>query len=147
MARQLTDPSDEFDLFAVNWKISPRILGLGGQDENPWLREVVENLEFDDLRIQINPAAAEERGLRDGDRVIVESQHGGSTEGVLKVTGLMQRNSLGFPAQGGHVAPFMNPTARRGTTYNQLLSADDGKYFPESGSISIAARVKIRKAE
>ncbi|PNV68668.1 molybdopterin-dependent oxidoreductase [Enteroscipio rubneri] len=143
----LTDPSDEFDLFAVNWKISPRILGLGGQDENPWLREVVENLEFDDLRIQINPAAAEERGLRDGDRVIVESQHGGSTEGVLKVTGLMQRNSLGFPAQGGHVAPFMNPTARRGTTYNQLLSADDGKYFPESGSISIAARVKIRKAE
>ena len=143
----LTESGDGFDMFCVNWKITPRILALGGADENPWLREVVEDLEFDDLRIQINPLAAEERGLKDGDRVVVESQHGGSTEGVLKVTGLMQRDSLGFPAQGGHVAPFMNPITHRGTTYNQLLSADDGKYFTESGSISIAARVKIRKAE
>lgn len=143
----LTESGDEFDMFCVNWKISPRILALGGADENAWLREVCEFLEFDDLRIQINPAAAEARGLKDGDKVIVESQFGGTTEGVLKVTGLMRIDCLGFPAQGGHVAPDMNPVARRGTTYNQLLSADDGNYFTESGSISIASRVKIRKAD
>lgn len=143
----LTEGGDEFDLFCVNWKISPRILALGGADENAWLREVVEDLEFDDLRIQINPKAAESRGLKDGDRVVVESQQGGMTEGVLKVTNLMQIDSLGFPAQGGHVAPFMNPVTHHGTSYNKLLTAADGKYFTESGSISIAARVKIRKAE
>lgn len=41
----------------------------------------------------------------------------------------------------------MNPVTHHGTSYNKLLTAADGKYFTESGSISIAARVKIRKAE
>ena len=49
---------DGFDLFCVNWKTSPRILGLGGADSNVWLREVVEDCDFDDLFIQINPIAA-----------------------------------------------------------------------------------------
>ncbi|MCI2242209.1 molybdopterin-dependent oxidoreductase [Adlercreutzia faecimuris] len=138
---------DGFDLYCVNWKISPRILGLGGADNNVWLREVVENHEFDDLCIQINPLAAEARGLKTGDKVLVESQFGGTAEGVVKVTGLIREDCLGFPAQGGHVSKFLNPAAQRGTNYNQLLSAKDGDYFTVSGSISIASRVKIRKAE
>lgn len=139
--------ADGFDLYCVNWKISPRILGLGGADNNVWLREVVENHEFDDLCIQINPLAAEARGLKTGDKVVVESQFGGTAEGVIKVTGLIREDCLGFPAQGGHVSKFLNPAAQRGTNYNQLLSAKDGNYFTVSGSISIASRVKIRKAE
>lgn len=142
----LTEPSDEFDMFACNWKISTRILGLGGQDDNPWLREVVENHEFDDLRIQIHPDAAKARNLQDGDKVIVESQHGGSTEGVLKVTGLVHPEVLGFPAQAGRISPFLNPITHHGTSYNQLLNGKDGFYFPESGSIAVGARIKVRKA-
>ncbi|MEG0217219.1 MAG: molybdopterin-dependent oxidoreductase [Raoultibacter sp.] len=138
---------DEFDMFCVNWKISPRILGLGGADNNVWLREVVENHEFDDLCIQINPLAAKARKLASGDKVIVESQFGGTAEGTIKVTGLIREDCLGFPAQGGHVSKFLNPASRRGTTYNQLLSAQGGNYFTVSGSISISTRVKIRKAE
>ena len=144
----LTDfGTDEFDLFCVNWKISPRILGLGGADNNVWLREVVEHQNFDDLYIQINPIAAEARGLKDGDRVVVESQHGGTADGVIKVTGLIREDCLGFPGQGQHVSAFLNPAARKGTTYNQLLTAKDGEFFTVSGSISISTRVKIRKAE
>ncbi|MCI8366733.1 MAG: molybdopterin-dependent oxidoreductase [Eggerthellaceae bacterium] len=144
----LTDfGTDEFDLFCVNWKISPRILGLGGADNNVWLREVVEHQNFDDLYIQINPIAAEARGLKDGDRVVVESQHGGVADGVIKVTGLIREDCLGFPGQGQHVSAFLNPAARKGTTYNQLLTAKDGEFFTVSGSISISTRVKIRKAE
>lgn len=138
---------DGFDMFCVNWKTSPRILGLGGADSNVWLREVVENCDFDDLNIQINPIAAKARGISDGDKVIVESQFGGTAEGTVKLTGLIQEDCLGFPAQGGHLSKFMNPASRRGTTYNQLLTAEDGQYFTVSGSISISTRVKIRKAE
>lgn len=138
---------DGFDLFCVNWKTSPRILGLGGADSNVWLREVVEDCDFDDLFIQINPIAAKARGLEDGDKVVVESQFGGTAEGTIKVTGLVREDCLGFPAQGGHLSPYMNPASRRGTTYNQLLTAEDGEYFTVSGSISISTRVKIRKAE
>ena len=144
----LTDPTtDGFDMYCVNWKTSPRILGLGGADSNVWLREVVENHEFDDLCIQINPLAAAARDLHDGDKVIVESQFGGTTEGIVKVTGLIREDCLGFPAQGAHVSKFMNPAALRGTSYNQLLTAKDGDYFTVSGSISISTRVNIRKAE
>lgn len=139
--------SDGFDMYCVNWKTSPRILGLGGADSNVWLREVVENCEFDDLFIQINPIAAKARGIADGDKVIVESQFGGTAEGTVKVTGLIREDCLGFPAQGGHLCQFMNPASRRGTTYNQLLTAAPGEYFTVSGSISISTRVKIRKAE
>lgn len=139
--------TDEFDMFCVNWKTSPRILGLGGADNNVWLREVVEELDFDDLHIQMNPKAAAERGIEDGDKVVVESQFGGIAEGTVKLTGLIREDCLGFPAQGGHVSKFLNPASLRGTNYNQLLSAKDGNYFTVSGSISISSRVKIRKAE
>jgi anaerobic selenocysteine-containing dehydrogenase len=142
----LTEPNDEYNLFVCNWKISPRNLGLGGQDDNVWLREVVEQLEFDDLRIQINPATAAAHGLEDGDTIIVESQHGGTTSGQIKVTGLVHPEVLGFPSQAGRVAPGMNPISKHGTSYNQLLNGADGFYFAESGSIAVGARVKIRKA-
>ena len=95
----------------------------------------------------MNPLAAAERGIEDGDQVIVESQFGGTAEGVVKLTGLIREDCLGFPAQGGHLCKFMNPASRRGTTYNQLLTAQDGQYFTVSGAISISTRVKIRKAE
>ena len=77
----------------------------------------------------------------------MESQFGGTTEGIVKVTGLIREDCLGFPAQGAHVSKFMNPAALRGTSYNQLLTAKDGDYFTVSGSISISTRVNIRKAE
>ncbi len=143
----LTKRDDDFDMFVANWKISPRNLGLGGQDDNVWLREVVESFEFDDFHIQIHPDAAAKHGLKNGDKIVVESQHGGTTEGPIKITGLMHPETLGFPAQAGRVAPFMNPITKRGTSYNQLLNGKDGYYFPESGSIAVGARVKIRKAK
>lgn len=143
----LTDPSTEFDMTCANWKISPRSLGIGGQDDNVWLREIVDTWELDDLKIQINPATAAAKGLKNGDKVVVESQFGGNVEGILKVTHLMHPEVLGFPGQGGRVSKFMNPIARKGPNYNRLLTYVEGYIFPENGSISVSSRVKIRKAE
>jgi anaerobic selenocysteine-containing dehydrogenase len=142
----LTNPSDEFDMTVANWKLSPRNLGLGGQDDNVWLREIVETWEYDGLNIQINPITAAQKGLKTGDKVIVESQHGGTVEGILQVTNLIHPEVLGFPAQAGRVSQFMNPISHKGPNYNRLLTYKEGYILADNGSISVSARVKIRKA-
>lgn len=142
----LTNKSDEFDMIVANWKISPRILGLGGADDNVWLREIVESWEYDGLNIQINPATAAAKGLKTGDKVVIESQHGGKVEGILQITNLIHPEVLGFPAQGGRVSQFMNPISRKGSNYNRLLSYKEGYILSENGSVSVSARVKISKA-
>ncbi len=141
----LSTPSEEFDMVCINWKISPRNLGLGGQDDNVWLREVIEKLEFDDLNIQINSATAAKMGIVNGDEIIVESQHGGSVQGPVKVTDLIHPQVVGFPAQAGRYSSQLNPISKRGVNYNRLLSLDAKHVLPETGAIAISARVKIRK--
>jgi len=143
----LTKKLDKFDMTVCNWKTSPRILGLGGADDNVWLREVVETWEYDGLNIQINPVTAAAKGLKTGDKVVVESQHGGKVEGILQVTNLIHPEVLGFPAQGGRVSKFMNPISRKGSNYNRLLTYKEGYVLSENGSISVSARAKISKAE
>lgn len=142
----LVTPSKEFDMTVANWKISPRNLGLGGQDENVWLREIIEQWEFDDLCIQMNTATAKAKGLKAGDRIVVESQHGGKVEGVLKTTELIHPDVVGFPAQAGRRSNLMHPMSRRGPTYNQLLSSKEAHILADSSAIPISARVKVLKA-
>ncbi|MFC1823989.1 molybdopterin-dependent oxidoreductase [Thermodesulfobacteriota bacterium] len=137
---------EEFDLFVINWKISPRNLGIGAQDDNPWLREIIEEWEHGGLCVQINRATAEAKGLQDGDRVLLESQHGGTVEGILFTSELLHPDIIGIPGQGGHYSRQMHPAARRGVHYNRLISSSEGHFCPSAGGIDIAARVKIFKA-
>ena len=140
----LTEERDDFDLYAVNWKISPRNIGIGSQDDNVFLREIVENWEFDDLNIQINSATARAKGLKTGDHVLVESVHGGKVEGVIKTTELIHPSTLGFPGQAGRWSKFMNPRTWQGSNHNLLLTFKEGR-TREDGQIVIAAPVKVSK--
>ncbi|MCB8925164.1 MAG: molybdopterin-dependent oxidoreductase [Ardenticatenaceae bacterium] len=137
-------PPTEFDMYAVNWKQSVRNMGNGAQDDNVFLREIVENWDFDDLYIQINSATAREKGLKTGDRILVESVFGGTVEGVIKTTGLIGQNILGFPGQAGHWSKHMNPRTRQGTNYNPLLSMKENDLML-TGSIVISPPVKVSK--
>jgi len=138
---------DEYDLFVVNWKISPRNIGIGGQDDNPWLREVVEEWEHGGLGVHMNPDTARKHGLKDGDRIRIESQHGGEVEGTLFTSKLLHPEVIGVPGQGGHHSKQMHPAARRGVHYNRLISSSEGHYCPSSGGIDITARVKVSKVQ
>jgi anaerobic selenocysteine-containing dehydrogenase len=137
---------DDFDLFVVNWKISPRNIGIGSQDDNPWLREVVEEWEHGGFSLQMNSATAEAKGLRNGDRVVVESQHGGKVEGTLFTSELLHPEIVGIPGQGGHYSMDMHPSARKGVHYNRLINSNEGHFCPSAGGIDITARVKVYKA-
>jgi anaerobic selenocysteine-containing dehydrogenase len=140
----LTAHRDDYDLYAINWKISPRNIGIGGQDDNAFLREIVENWEFDDLHIQINSATARSKGLKTGDHVLVESLHGGKVEGVIKTTDLVHPDVIGFPAQAGRWSKYMNPRTWQGSNYNLLLTMKEG-WILSDGPMVNAAPVKVSK--
>ena len=127
-----TAPED-YDLFVVNWKISPRNIGIGGQDDNPWLREVVEEWEHGKLSLYINSATAEAKGLQNGDRVTIESQHGGKVEGTVFTSELIHPDVVGIPGQAGHYSMHMNPRARKGMHFNRLINSSEGYFCPERG--------------
>jgi anaerobic selenocysteine-containing dehydrogenase len=141
----LQNAPDEFDLYVINWKISPRPLGIAGQDDNPWLREVVKDWEHGGLSVHMNKATAARKGLKDGDPITIHSQHGGQVDGRLFTTELIHPEVIGVPGQAGHRSPQMHPVARLGLNYNQLLSSREGNICPTSAGVDISARVKVEK--
>ena len=135
----------EFDLFAVNWKIATRAFGMGALDELSPVREVQQKQSKETNSILINAETARSKGLKDGDKVVVESQYGGKLEGPVMTTLLIHPKVLGFPGNFGRRAMFLGPKTREGLNYNQLLSAEDGNFDPVAGGIEITAAVKLSK--
>lgn len=136
---------EEYDLFVINWKISARNLGIGGQDDNPWLREVVETWEHGGVDILMNERTAERKGFKAGDQLIIKSQHGSEVEGVLQTTRLLHPEVIGIAGQGGHYSMMMHPAARHGVHYNRLISSSEGYFCPSGGGIDLTARVSASK--
>ncbi len=136
----------EFDMYAVNWKIGSRAFGMGGLEELSPIREVQLRQSPEANSILLNAQTAREKGLKDGDRIVCESQYGGTVEGVVMTTQLIQPQCAGFAGNFGRKAMFMGPHAQQGSNYNQLLSAADGEFDPVVGGIEITAAIKVTRA-
>lgn len=136
----------EFDLYAVNWKIAGRAFGMGGVEEIAWLREIEHRFDPTVDVILMNSRTATGKGLREGDKIICQSQYGGSVQGIVHLTELLHPLAVGFAGNFGHVAPLMGPAAREGLNYNRLLSAADGLFDPVIGAIDATPAVKVYKA-
>jgi anaerobic selenocysteine-containing dehydrogenase len=136
---------EEYDLYAVNWKVASRAFGMGGLEELGLIREVQFKQSQEFNSVLINSKTAKEKGIQDGDEVLIESQYGGKQRGFAMISDQMHPKTLGFPGNFGRQAMFMGPEAKKGFNYNQLLSAADGEFDPVVGGIEITAAVKITK--
>jgi anaerobic selenocysteine-containing dehydrogenase len=135
----------EYDMFCTNWRTSLRVLGNGGMEENPMVYEVLKTTDPYSLAILMNSATARRKGIKDGDEIVVESQKGRIT-GRVKLTERMHPEVVGVGGNYGRRSMQLNPIARDGQNYNQLLNTDDGTFDPLSTAINISARVKVYKA-
>jgi len=116
--------------------------GAGNTQENAWLWELRDNDPYE-MFIQLNPQTASQRNLKDGDWVWVESRYG-RTKGRLKITHLIHPEVVGIPACYGRGTALMNPRAKEGSTYNDLLTSTESVGIdPLSGSIENSPRVKV----
>jgi anaerobic selenocysteine-containing dehydrogenase len=136
------DIPSEYDLWACSWKTNFMPFGTGDTQENAWLSEVRQNDPYEQY-IWINTGTAREKGLKDEDRVCVESPYG-KTRGKLRVTELIHPEVIGIPACYGSSTPLMCPYAREGPHFNSLISGEQNTQIdPVHGGINIGPKVKV----
>jgi anaerobic selenocysteine-containing dehydrogenase len=96
-------------------------------------------------KILIHPRAAARVGLEERDRIVVESQWGGKTEGRVHLTHLIHPEALGIGGSFGRKGLHRNPKAWEGPSFNELLSAHPPAIDPVSVALCNSPRVKVYK--
>ncbi|MHB0869433.1 MAG: molybdopterin-dependent oxidoreductase [Chloroflexota bacterium] len=137
----------QYDLCALNWATPQFRMSCGDQTGNPLLHEVVDRCDPYQFVVLLNRDTAEKKGLRDGDRVVVEAYWGGKARGTLRVTELIHPDAVGIPALHGFRSMHRNPVARRGPHFNSLLSSAEGTFDPVHGGIDRSPRVRVYRAQ
>ncbi len=136
----------DYDLIAMNWS-SPQFRMLcGDQPGNPMLNEIADECDPYVFVVLLNCETAKRKGLRDGDKVVVEAYWGGRTQGKLKVTSLIHPDAVGIPAVHGFRSMHRNPIARRGPHFNALLNDAEGTFDTLNGGIDRNPRVRVYRA-
>ena len=115
--------------------------------ENAWIKEIRERDAYETY-VMINAETAKNKGLKDEDRVCIESRYG-KTEGKLRVSELIHPDVIGIPGNyGGKSASFLNPVTSEAAWYNALLSSEEAHSLdPITAGIENAPKVKIYKVE
>jgi len=135
-------PDGDYDLLIVNFKLPFQNHSISG--ENPWIDEISIANPYA-YRVMLNRRTAAEKGLADGDRVVIESRHG-KEEGTLRVTELIHPECVGIPGIFGHWA-IRKPISRgKGAAFNNLLPPPAiARIDVVSGQLDSCVRVRICK--
>ncbi len=131
--------SDGFDLKAVNYRVPTHYQSWTAQ--NPWLSEVAEFNPYAQ-RILINTKAAQRRGIKDEDRICVESPVGKVT-GIAKVTECIHPEVIGISSHFGSYAKGKPVAMGKGANFNKLVPFDQD---PVTTGVDACVKVKVYRA-
>jgi len=136
-------PSDRYDMYAVNGKSV--LFTFARSAFNPWLMEMAERDPYV-LKVWINRATAHAKGIRDGQRIWVESA-AGKVLGEAKVTEGVHPECLGIASTLGHWCD--HPIAQgKGTHFNTLIGLSLKNTDPIAGNMQgSAVRVRVYPAD
>ncbi len=136
---------DEYDLYVFNFKLTTSLFRLGAADQNPlttnWSRKFLPDYNT----ILIHTSRAQEKGLKEGDMVVIESLHG-KTKGRLHVTELCHPQTLGIGGALGRLVSSLGKKPQEGILYNTLINGDFDNIDPIMGAIEATVRAKVYKA-
>lgn len=132
----------DYDLIAVNYKL-PFHANTWTQD-NPWLAELASHHPYA-YRLLVNAETAAQKGIDDGDQILVETATGASVRGIAKVSQCVHPEVIGIAAAFGHWAQA-RPTARhRGMHFNSLVPYRLEQIDPMAGLMDACVKVKLSK--
>jgi molybdopterin-containing oxidoreductase family molybdopterin binding subunit len=131
-----------YDLYVVNFKIPFHALSV--TTENPWLGELSERNPYA-YKILINTETAARKGVRDGDRIWVESEAGKVT-GEAKVTECIHPEVVGIAGVFGSWAEGKPVAKGKGVHFNSLLPLNMSRIDPISSGVDSCIRVKVSRA-
>jgi anaerobic selenocysteine-containing dehydrogenase len=134
-------PDEEHDLFVVNFKMPFITFSL---NHNVWIDELATGNPYT-YNVMLNRVTAQEKGLEDGDRILIESRFA-KGEGTLKVTELIHPECIGIPGTLGHWARKLSVSKYKGTGFNNFLPAPSVDFIDTlSGQTDSCTRVKVSK--
>lgn len=137
----------EYDLIAVHSKTLLQA-SMATQMDNPWIAEDMFLFDPWSMMVLINTETEKQKGLNDGDDVIVESKYG-KTRGQVKASELVRPDTVALCGCFAGRSIDMNPIAWLGPNINDILpiTQEGGLYtMPTSGGISNRIPVKVYKA-
>lgn len=138
-AHEETDP--EYDLFLHSGKVPLSTHSIS--TDNVWMNEICSRNRLD-LNIVINRATGRRKGLKDGDRVLVESKTG-RVEGLVRLSEAIHPAVVAGFALGGHWArdSIASPAGRQ--HMNSLIGLDWNMVGTVTGQVDTCARLKISR--
>jgi anaerobic selenocysteine-containing dehydrogenase len=134
----------EYDLFAVNFQVSLMVMGMAM--ENPWKFEYNQKYDPYQMGVWINSKTAQAKGIKTGDRIVIESQYGFKVTGEAVVTECVHPECVGIPGNYGNRSVNLAPSAREGAHMNTLMGNTEEDIDPMGGNVEGSPRVKITKA-
>lgn len=136
------EPDGEYDLLIVNFKLPFHTFSITA--ENPWIDEISRANPYA-YNVMMNSSTAAAKGLRDGDRVRIESRHG-AEDAMLRVTELIHPECLGIPGMFGHWAIRKTVARGNGASFNNLLPPpSESRIDIITGQVDACARVRVRR--
>jgi len=141
-ACEALEPDGAYDLLIVNFKLPFHTFSVTA--ENPWIDEISRANPYA-YTVMMNSRTAAAKGLRDGDRVRIESRHG-AEEATLRVTELIHPECLGIPGMFGHWAIRKTVARANGASFNNLLPPpSESRIDVITGQIDACTRVRVRR--
>lgn len=135
-------PDGEFDLLIVNFKLPFHTFSVSA--ENPWIDELSRANPYA-YTVMMNSRTAAAKGLRDGERVQIESRHG-AEQATLRVTELIHPECLGIPGMFGHWAIRRTVAKRTGASFNNLLPPpSESRIDVITGQVDACVRVRVSR--
>lgn len=131
----------EMDLYCINYKNMQHHYGT----QNAWAMELTEAQDPYSMNVVMNAETAAQKGLKDGDRVEIESFVGGKVQGVIKTSQCIHPKVTAIGGCFGHRSININPTALKGPNFNALLKLSDELMDPLATNIDRDVKVKIRR--
>ncbi len=134
-----------YDLQAIYYRVAWHTFSL--TYENPWLDEISTSTDPYSYFVSINAATARAKGIRDGDRVWVESAGAGRVSGRARLVEGIHPEVVGIANNGGHWAPGMPVARGKGVFFEALLPLNFRALDPVSATMDCDARVRVYRAE
>lgn len=132
-----------YDLLAVNYKFG--FHSFSTTQHNPWLDELTTHHPWG-YNLIMNADTARQKGIGDGDMVMVEACDGEKVTGKVKLTQGIHPEVIGVAACFGRWSRGQPAARGKGVHYNTLLPHKMAWIDTLSGHLDACAPVRVRKA-
>ena len=138
------EQNGECDLFVVNHKVA--FLTFTFTAENPWLMDLAER-NGKIFNVGIHPDTARRKGLRDDQKVYLETRWGRRQEALLRVTEGVHPQVVSVPGILGRWITGNQKVRNKGVHFNSLIKYSFDQIDTVSAALDSCVKVKIVPAD